>query len=98
MPATTVPYERQPGESDRAFAVSCCCRDLGPKRSLDEVGKRLYRGQSGRKQAAPGRVQDWSAKWRWRERVAACAPHLERQNREAQEKARREMAERHAKE
>src|SRR5437660_1461972 len=97
MSDTRLPYERQPGESDRAFAAFCCYRDLGPKRSLDEVGKRLYGGQSGRKRAATGRVQEWSSNWQWRERVAAWDAHLDQQTREAQEKARREMGERHAK-
>jgi hypothetical protein len=97
LSATPLLYERQPSESDRAFAAFCCYRDLGPKRSLDEVGKRLYGGQSGRKRAATGRVQAWSSKWHWRERVAAWDAHLDRQTREAQEQARREMGERHAK-
>jgi hypothetical protein len=97
MSDTPLPYERQPSESDRAFAAFCCYRDLGPKRSVDEVGKRLYGGHLGRKRGATGRLQEWSSKWHWRERAAAWDAHLDCQTREAQERARKEMGERHAK-
>src|SRR6516164_7874165 len=96
MLGTPLAYERQPNESDRAFAAFCCYRDLGPKRSLDEVGKRLYRGRSGRKRGATGRIQEWSIQWNWRERAVAWDAHLDCQTREAQEQARREMGQRHA--
>ena len=96
MHQTPLAYERQPGESDRAFAAFCCYRDLGPKRSLDEVGKRLYGDHTRRKRGSTGRVREWSAKWNWRERGAAWDAHLDRQTCESQEQARREMGERHA--
>lgn len=50
-------WERQPGESDKAFAAFIVYRDLpANKGSLDEVGRQLYSGpQSERKRAATGR-------------------------------------------
>jgi hypothetical protein len=68
---TSATWERQPGESDRAFAAFAAYRDLGARRSLNEVCRQLYPTQTGRKRAATGRVQHWSRAHRWVERARA---------------------------
>jgi len=91
------PWERQPGETPRAFRAFACYRDLGPWRSLDAVGRCLYPGRRpGRKRAATGRLQDWSRHYHWFARAAAWDAELARAAREASADARRRMAERHA--
>ena len=73
-------WERQPGESPRAFCAFCHYRDQGAgKRSLDEVCRRLYGPQTGRKRAATGRVQEWSRVHRWVQRASAWDDHLDLQ-------------------
>jgi hypothetical protein len=96
MQNAPLPYERQPGETAKAYAAFQVYRDLGIKRSVDEVGKRLYGTQKGRKRGTTGRLRAWFTTWRWEERAAAWDDHLDQEARKAQEDARRSMAERHA--
>jgi len=58
------PTERQPGETDKAFAAFRIYLEQGPSRSTATVGEQL--GHRSSKQA-----EKWSARWRWVERVAA---------------------------
>jgi hypothetical protein len=90
-----LPYERQPGETAKAFAAFTCFRDLGPERSV----LKAYQQKTGKKHAkqATGVWNGWATAYNWHERAAAWDSHLDRQTREAQERARREMGERHAK-
>jgi hypothetical protein len=88
MPTDTTtapaPWERQADESDRAFAAFVVYRDLGGRRSLDEVCRRLYpRSQTGRKRAATGRVQLWSTRHRWVARARAWDAERDRLSRQA---------------
>ena len=57
------PWDRQKGETRKAFEAFLCYRDLGPPRTLEATGKAL------------GKVPKWmeqlSAKWGWVDRVAA---------------------------
>src|SRR5262249_10528887 len=87
-------WEQQPGETARAFGAFCVYRDLGPRRSLHAAAVAFY-GQSS---AARERQFDkWSRTFRWVERAGAWDRHLDAEARQAQEAARREMAERHVK-
>jgi hypothetical protein len=89
------PWERQAGESARAFGAFCAYRDLGPRRSLRSAAAQYY----GRSTAAVVRqCNTWSSAFRWVERADAWDQHLDAQARQAQETARREMAERQARE
>jgi hypothetical protein len=99
MPELTpsAPWERQPGEPEKAFAAFAAYRDLGPKRSLDAVGRQLYGGtQTGRKRDATGRLQEWSRTWQWVERAAAWDGELDRLARLEQVEAVKDMCRRHA--
>jgi hypothetical protein len=84
------PWERQIGESRQAFQAFAIYRDMGPARSLQKVAQQLSKSLALMKR--------WSEKWSWVARAAAWDAELDRKTREAQEKARAEMAERHAQE
>jgi len=84
-------WDRQPGESSRAYAHFCLYRDMGVSRSLRTLEK-VDGCTSGYRQL--GR---WSSRWRWVERCEAYDDYLEYQRRLQQEKERREMSKRHAK-
>jgi hypothetical protein len=89
------PWEQRPGESSRAFGAFCAYRDLGPRRSLRAAAEAFYRRSSA---AVLRQLQTWSATYGWVERGNAWDRHLDAEACHAQEKARREMAERHAQE
>lgn len=86
-------WERQPGESAKAFAAWCHYRDLGPGRSLALAYAEWRRGSGGSGDAAKaaGYWQEWSAKYEWVARAAAYDAHLEEIRRLAREDAIRTM-------
>jgi hypothetical protein len=89
------PWERQPGESARAFGAFCVYRDLGPRRSLRAAAEKFYQRSSA---AVLRQCNTWSSAFHWVERASAWDKHLDAEARRAQEEARREMAERQARE
>ena len=92
----TQPWERQPDEPSKAFHAFTVYRDLGPaKRSLAAVSLDLYGERTGCKRGAPGRVREWSGRYRWRERAEAWDARLDEEARQAAIEARRAMQERH---
>lgn len=86
---TIKPWERQRGESQKAFEAFTVYRDMGAERSLMKVVQKLNKSLQ-----LLGR---WSSKWNWVERVRLYDAELDRQYRLEQEEERRKMAERHAK-
>lgn len=84
-------WERQPGESSKAYAAFCVYRDLGPERSLEKARKNLGKTRVRRC------LEEWSAKYNWVVRAQAYDDYIERKKREEKERAILEMAERHAK-
>ncbi len=84
-------WERQPGESSKAYAVYCVYRDLGPERSLEKAIQKLD------KKRVKQTIWQWSSKYNWVARCQAYDDYIERRKREEKEKAILEMAERHAK-
>jgi len=82
-------WERQPGETAKAYAAFCVYRDLGPGRSLEKAAQAM--GYKSRKN-----FSIWHSKYEWVKRAEAYDEYLERRKREEHEKAILEMAERHA--
>ena len=78
------PFEKQPRESAKAFAAFSLYLSLGAERSTREVGKQLGKSE--------GLIERWSAKYDWRNRVAAHAAHLTDVERKALEVAARGKA------
>jgi len=84
-------WDRQSGESSKAYAHFCLYRDMGVSRSLRQMAN------------VPGctavvrQLNRWSSRWKWVERCQEYEDHLEYQDRLQQEKERREMRKRHAK-
>ena len=64
-------WERQPGESAQAFEAFKIYRDLGLKRSNQEVCKQLSKSRQ--------LISRWKATWNWDERVRAYDNALERE-------------------
>lgn len=65
------PWERQPGESEKAYEAFCIYRDAGEKRSINMVYQKCTKSVS--------LLRRWSVRWRWVERAAAYDKDLERQ-------------------
>src|SRR5262249_54006155 len=87
------PWERQQGESARAFAAFCLFRDIGPRRSLRECCRGFYDGTT----ANVGQISTGASRWQWVERCRVWDDHLDTVARQEQERQRKEMVERHAK-
>ena len=93
------PWEKQLGETDRAYGAFQVYRDLAPlERSLfmaaEKIGYRMSKAQRERRQA-PGHIKLWSVRWRWVSRARAWDRELDRRNRQTQQQRYAEMAERH---
>jgi hypothetical protein len=86
------PWQRQPGESSRAFGRFCEYRDLGPKRSLSRL-RGPHTGEDGWSRRA---LEDLCERWNWPPRAAAWDEEQDRAWRLAQLEAITEMAERQA--
>jgi hypothetical protein len=82
-------WERQFGESVKAYQAFAIFRDLGADRSCQEVARRLSKSGT--------QIYKWSSKWNWYNRARAFDLEQERQNRELWHKERIEMDERQAK-
>ena len=81
------PWERQAGESEKAYILFCNYRDQGPYRGLDKCVKEMGKG--------PSLIYRLSAMHKWRERALAWGDELDKRKREAQIKEIQEMAKRH---
>ncbi len=82
-------WERQEGESGRAFRAFTQYRDLGPGRSLNAA----YTASREAKEElrAPGTWYEWSARFRWVERAAAWDAFLDGERLQARAKREREL-------
>jgi len=83
-------WERQPGESTKAYAAFCAYRDLGPERSIEKAGQMLDKPRSKKW------LGEWSSKYHWVERARAYDDYIEMKKRVEHEQAILEMAERQA--
>jgi len=86
VPAET--WERQSGESVRAFEAFTVYRDLGPARSVSKTAREL-----GKARSLVGR---WSRTYAWVLRAAAWDREQDRIFLAEQQQARRDIARRHA--
>lgn len=85
-------YDRQAGESDKAFEAFVLYRDIGASRSLDTVAQKLAKSLP--------LIKRWSAQYGWVERVSAYDDYLDAQARKKFEadtiKRKVDMLRRHA--
>ena len=81
------PWERQDGESAKAYQAFCKYLDMGEKRSIRAVAQQL--GKSATLMAR------WSSTWPWRARVADYAADLRRQPYMKAQTHAKKMAKRH---
>src|SRR5439155_27217052 len=86
------PWDRQAGESSKAYHHFCIYRDMGAD---DRSFRRM--ADAGTSGANVGQLARWSSLWKWVERCQQYDGYREREARLAQEKARKDMVERHAK-
>lgn len=81
------PWERQKGETSRAYEAFAAYRDLGPNRSQSKTSKKL--GKNSRT------IADWSTKYDWVKRAAAWDAEQDRLARQAQIDEIKKMRKRH---
>ena len=79
-----LPWERQPGETAKAFKAFCAYRDLEPARRSVLAAYRQAKGKPTARQAA-GIWNKWCAEHRWVERAHAYDLHREALERAARE-------------
>lgn len=84
---TDKPWERQKGESEKAYEAFSIYRDMGEKRTIVAVVKRLEKSRS--------LIDRWKDRWEWTERVRAYDNDLEKEARAKAIKDRKDMTERH---
>lgn len=89
-PLATLPWERQPRETPKAWRAFCAYRDLGATRTVLAA----YRLVTGHRDARniPGWWSKWSSQNDWVERAAAYDQHKERLEREERERTWRERS------
>ena len=83
----TKPWERQEGESVKAYEAFQCYLNLGETRSQRLVSEQLSKSRQ--------LISRWSANYQWVERVAAYESDLQRQAHAEAVKKARQMADRH---
>lgn len=85
-------YDRQAGESDKAFEAFAVYRDMGAARSVDAVSQKLSKSRS--------LIARWSSDFNWVERVSAYDDFVDTQARKQLErdaiKRKADMLKRHA--
>lgn len=70
------PWDRQPKESDVAYALFVKYRDLGEGRSMAAMDAES-KPNGSRKKRVPGHIQDYCTKFQWPERAAAWDSHVQ---------------------
>ncbi|HJB36535.1 MAG TPA: hypothetical protein H9942_00520 [Candidatus Acutalibacter ornithocaccae] len=86
---TDKPWERQKGESEKAFGAFAAYRDMGPERTISAVVKKLGKSRT--------LIDRWKERWDWQERVRAYDNELEKEARAKAVQGRKDMTERHIK-
>lgn len=83
------PWERQKGESEKAFEAFTIYRNMGQGRTVTAVGKKLGKSRN--------LIDRWKDRWNWKERVRSYDNELEKQAKEKAIKDYKSMTERHIK-
>ena len=83
----TKPWERQEGESVKAFEAFTVYLEMGDERSIREVAQRLAKSRT--------LIGRWSVTYQWGERVAAFDADVQRKAHAKAVKKRRNMVDRH---
>ena len=83
----TKPWERQEGESVKAFEAFTVYLEMGDERSIREVAQRLAKSRT--------LIGRWSVTYQWVERVAAFDAEVQRKAHAKAVKKRRNMVDRH---
>lgn len=86
---TDKPWERQKGESEKAFEAFSTYRDMGAERTITAVVKRLGKSRN--------LIDRWKDRWDWKERVRLFDNDLEKQARDKAVKDRKAMVDRQIK-
>lgn len=68
------PWERQPGEGDKAFEAFILYRDAGPGRSATIVAEALHKSAT--------MIHRWQGQWKWVERASKWDDEADRLQRE----------------
>lgn len=84
---TDKPWERQKGESEKAYEAFVAYRDMGEKRTIVAVAEKLQKSDS--------LIRRWKDRWEWKERVRAYDNDLEKEARAKAIKERKDMTTRH---
>lgn len=84
---TDKPWERQKGESEKAFEAFVTYRDMGEKRTLTAVAEKLQKSGT--------LIRRWKSAWDWAERVRAYDNELEKEAHTKAVKDRKAMVDRH---
>lgn len=89
------PWDRQPGESAKAFRAFVDYRDTpAEERSIRATAQRLVKKDYS---YIPRHYKDWASMWKWVERSRLYDAEQDRRRRELAEKEREEMAQLHIK-
>lgn len=86
---TESPWERQKGESEKAYEAFTTYRDMGAKRSVSAVSERLSKSRQ--------LISRWKATWNWDERCREWDNQLQREAKKAAADELRKMSQRHVK-
>lgn len=85
--ATEKPWERQKGESAKAFEAFVVYRDMGASRTVSAVSEKLSKSRQ--------LMTRWKSAWNWDERARAYDNDLEKQAKAQAVKRVKEMTDRH---
>lgn len=86
---TDKPWERQKGESEKAYEAFAAYRDMGQGRTISAVVKKLEKSRT--------LIDRWKDRWDWQERVRAYDNEIEKEARAKAVRGRKDMTERHIK-
>lgn len=85
---TPEPWERQEGETPRAYEAFCVYRDLGAGRSITKTAQTLNKNRTT--------IGEWSTKYEWVKRAAAWDSEQDRVARRTQIEEIKKMRKKHA--